>query len=340
MRSLIKEFNDIGLVDVETVGVKNALLGELYNRMGHKNHCVPYGFAVTMQAYDYFIASNALESSLGHIMEGLDRKTFSNLESIGAAARKLIMGAKFPPKLESTIIEFYTKVFADPDQEVAVRSSLNSGNTGEAYAKYETFLNIKGNFALLYAIKYCFASLYSDSAIRFREGRGGDNHSISISVGVQQMVRSDLACSGIGVVETVSEEDVVIKISGVWGLGTNAPQANNPDEYIVRLSQEEAVLMRKKMGDKSGMLVHSQPAAGINTTTMKITPPELREKFTLEDHEVIELAKLARIIQGYFQNPMLIEWAKDGIDKSLYITGVKVATAYNKTETIGKTLKL
>lgn len=308
------------------VGGKNASLGEMFNKLVPKGIKVPDGFAINVAAFRQFLSFNKLEGKLELLMRDLDREDFSNLEQIGAQARALFKGAKFPSQVENAIVAAYNEYFGSNNQEVAVRSSVISENLAETdfAAQHDSFLNIKGPLALVYAVKCCYASLYTDRAIKYREYNGFEHSKVYLSVGVQRMVRSDLACSGIGVTQKPeSGFSDVIHIAGTWGLGEYIVQGLvTPDEFLVlkpELLQGKNAVIQKSLGSKSRMLIYNDNAAGTNSTLDKTTPRELRTQFVLSDEEIAQLARWAMLIEQHYGMPVNFEWAKDGIDQLLYI---------------------
>jgi pyruvate,water dikinase len=344
MENFIKQFNETAITDIALVGGKNASLGEMYNNLVPKGLNIPQGFAVTVAAYKYFITYNNLQLRLKEFMAGLERETFSNLNETGQKARKLIMDAKFPSELDRAITDAYDNTFAHVDQEVAVRSSATAEDLTDASfaGQHDSFLNIKGPVALIYAVKCCFASLYTDRAIKYREDKGFDHNKVFLSVGIQQMVRSDVGCSGIGfTLEPESGFKDVVHLAGTWGLGENIVQGLvTPDEFIVfkpSLIQNKKAILQKNLGSKGKMLVYNTAATGINSTVNKITPRELSEKFVLSDNEIEQLARWALIIEEHYNKPMDFEWAKDGLDNKIYIIQARPETVHSQQTSLDVT---
>lgn len=325
MEKFIVNLNEAGLSDTAEVGMKFALLGEVVNSVRDKNMPVADGYIITMTGYRYYLQYNNL---LGPLKVLMDNLTDDNLEATGLKARQLLMAAKFPPKLESAFVEAYGNVFNGQLPTVAVRSSVEGDDIANEFAGYESHLNIKGSIALAYAIRCCFASVYSDRAIMHRNQQGLP-HDIAIAVGIQQMVRSDIA--GSGTIETnglATRLAKTVNIQSIWGLGTNNNKIYIPDEHIINCENNGACsIIRKVLGDKSSMRVYNEPAAGINTTLSKITPSELRVKFVLDDTEALLLAQWALTIRSCFTNLTFLKWAKDGLSNKLYIIGVGVQPA-------------
>ncbi|MGZ5248354.1 MAG: PEP/pyruvate-binding domain-containing protein, partial [Flavitalea sp.] len=227
MNAFIKKFNQIHINDVAIVGGKNASLGELISSLASKGILVPDGFATTAPAFWYFIMQNDLLKPLHQLMADLDRVGFSNLRETGAKARQLIMQGVMPLDLKASIVAAYSELTRKGSGDVAVRSSATAEDLPNASfaGQHESFLNIRGEYALLKAVQQCFSSLYTDRAIKYREDNGFDHGKIALSVGVQLMVRSDKGCSGVGfTLEPESGFRDIIHLSGVWGLGENIVQ--------------------------------------------------------------------------------------------------------------------
>jgi len=338
MEKYIKRFNETGINDVGEVGGKNASLGEMFTHLTAKGVLVPDGFAVTAAANRYFLSFNGLNDPLQKLMDELDRTNFSNLKETGAKARKLIMGGTLPDDLQAAIMNAYDDLADDePDLPVAVRSSATAEDLPKASfaGQHESYLNIRGHYALLYAVKQCFASLYTDRAIKYREDMGFGHSRVFLSVGVQQMVRADLACSGVGfTLEPESGFRNVVHIAGVWGLGENIVQGEaTPDEFLVfkpSLKKNLKSIIQKNIGSKSKMMVYADEEDDVHTTINKSTPWEQREKFVLDDDEITKLANWALVIEDHYQKPMDFEWAKDGINHQLYIIQARPETVHSR----------
>lgn len=334
MESYIKKFSEIGINDVNSVGGKNASLGEMYNQLTSKGIRIPNGFATTSLAFWEFLKENKIETSLKSILINLDRKAFTNLNHIGKKARDLILNATFSEAFSEEIINEYTTLCGKNKKEVAVRSSATAEDLPDASfaGQHETYLNIKGEAALLEAVKKCFASLYTNRAIKYREDKGFKHETIALSVGVQLMVRADKGCSGVGfTIDPESGFENIILISGVWGLGENMVQGTvNPDEFYVfkpSLTQNKYPIIQKKLGDKKLTMIYADNHQ--SKTIMNIeTPKEKQEQFVLSDIEVITISKWAKEIENHYQKPMDIEWAKDGITNNLYITQARPETVH------------
>lgn len=336
MITYIKRFRDTGIADVTEVGGKNASLGEMYSKLASKGIPVPDGFAVTVSGFRDFLSDNALEARLGELMADLDRESYTNLSDVGSRARALIMNAKFPRNLEAAILKAYAEHFSRHDQEVAVRSSATAEDLADASfaGQHDSFLNIKGPVALMYAVQCCYASLYTDRAIKYREDKGFEHSKVFLSVGIQRMVRADLACSGIGfTLEPESGFRDVIHLAGTWGLGEYIVQGVvTPDEFLVfkpSLEKGKESILQKNLGSKSRMLVYNERATGTNSTLDKTTPRELRAQFVITDTEIGQLAHWAMLIEKHYGRPMDFEWAKDGQDGELYILQARPETVHS-----------
>jgi pyruvate,water dikinase len=337
MEKLIKKFNEIHIADVPEVGGKNASLGEMFCSLGAAGIKVPDGFAVTARGYWLFITSNNLREPLQELMNGLDRLHFSNLKEIGSKARQLLLNAQMPSELSAAILPAYKTLCGTEYFEVAVRSSATAEDLPNASfaGQHESYLNIKGEEELLKTIQKCFASLYTDRAIKYREDNGFDHGKIALSVGVQKMVRSDKASSGIGfTLEPESGFRDIIHLSGVWGLGENIVQGTvTPDEFFIfkpMLLKGKNAIIQKKTGSKEKMLVYTEAPGSEEPTTNLVTPEDKREQFVLSDEEILTIAKWAMRIEEHYQKPMDIEWAKDGISGELFIIQARPETVHSQ----------
>jgi len=337
----IKWYSDIHNTDVALVGGKNASLGEMYNSLSSAGINILNGFCVTAMAYWDFIHTNKLFDPLSELMKTLDRKNFSNLSGIGTMARNLVLKAALPELLVKEILTSYQALCDQygADTDVAVRSSATAEDlpTASFAGQHDSFLNISGNIMLLDAVKNCFASLFTDRAIKYRDDNGFKHMQVALSVGIQKMVRSDRACSGVAfTLEPESGFRDIVLITGSWGLGENVVQGTvNPDEYYVfkpTFLQGKKAIVSRKLGSKAKTLMYSlhtdhQPGA----TTINIdTPPARREEFILTDGEIYVLTKWALEIEKHYKCPMDLEWAKDGITGELFIVQARPETVHNK----------
>ena len=334
MKDYIKHFKDISIADVAAVGGKNASLGEMFSKLSSKGIQVPDGFATTAFAFKEFIAKNNLSSPLSDLISNLDRENYSNLKDTGAKARALILESKLPENLELQLARAYNELCGGANLEVAVRSSATAEDlpTASFAGQHESFLNVKGEKDLLIAVKKCLASLYTDRAIKYREDNGFAHDEVRLSVGIQRMVRSDMACSGIGfTIEPESAFREIIHISGVWGLGENIVQGTvTPDEFFVfkpTLIQDKYAIVQKKLGEKAQTMIYGDAASPVINTA---TPLEKQFQFVLTDEEILQLARWALIIEQHYQRPMDIEWAKDGISNKIFIIQARPETVHSQ----------
>jgi len=323
-KPLILWFDQISKDDIPLVGGKNASLGEMYSKLTEKGIKVPYGFAVTAEAYRYFIKENHLDDKIKEILEGLDTHDVLDLQKRGKKIRTLLLKAKMPEKLEAAIRESYAELEKryGKNTDVAVRSSATAEDLPDASfaGQQETFLNIRGVDNVVKYVQKCFASLFTDRAISYREDKGFDHFSVYISVAIQKMVRSDAACSGVMfTLDTETGFRDVVYITGTWGLGEALVQGKvTPDEYYVfkpTLKQGFRPILSKKLGSKHLKMVYGEdPKHPVKT--VKTTKDE-RLSFVLSDEEILKLAKWAMIIEEHYERPMDIEWAKDGDGKTI-----------------------
>jgi pyruvate,water dikinase len=333
----IKKFSEISIADVGIVGGKNSSLGEMFTQLSDKGINVPDGFATTAPAYIYFLEYNNLKKPLQELMRQLDHDNYSNLKEIGSKARQLLLSAEMPDEFSSEIVKAYKELCGETYFEVAVRSSATAEDLPQASfaGQHESYLNVKGETEIIQAVQKCFASLYTDRAIKYREDNGFRHEQVLLSVGVQKMVRSDLASSGVGfTLEPESGFRDIIHLSGVWGLGENIVQGTiTPDEYFVfkpTLKQNKNAIIQKKLGDKSKTMIYSFD----NKTTSSVinidTPIGLREQYVLSDAEILQLGKWGLIIEEHYNKPMDIEWAKDGITNEIFIIQARPETVHSQ----------
>ncbi len=338
MKAFIKRFEEIAITDVPSVGGKNASLGEMYNQLTSQGLRVPNGFATTSHAFWTFLDENDLKNKLPKVLSELDTEHYSNLNSIGKKARQLILRGTLSKELSNAIIEAYTDLCGEHSCAIAVRSSATAEDLPDASfaGQHDTFLNIEGKDALLEAVKKCFASLYTDRAIKYRDDKGFKHSDVALSVGVQKMVRADKGCSGVGfTIEPESGFENVILLSGVWGLGENIVQGVvNPDEFYVfkpTLERGKHPILQKKLGDKKLTMIYGVSKGGAATVNID-TPKPKQQQFVLSDEEIITLAKWASLIEKHYQNPMDIEWAKDGLTNELFIIQARPETVHQSKD--------
>ncbi|MEZ4970652.1 MAG: phosphoenolpyruvate synthase [Flavobacteriaceae bacterium] len=333
MKNYIRHFNEIDINDVPEVGGKNASLGEMYQKLTGKGIQVPDGFATTSKAYWLFLKEAKLKDFIFGEIKKLDKKDFSNLREVGLAIRQEIAQAEFPEAIKNSVINGYNALVKKygPEISLAVRSSATAEDLPNASfaGQQETYLNVKGIDELIAACHKCYASLFTDRAIKYREDNQFDHTKVALSIGVQLMVRSDLASSGVNfTLDPDSGFDKVILISSIWGLGENIVQGNvNPDEYFVykpalknNISQP---IISRKLGSKEKTMIYDSSGNGTININTKI---EEQEKYVLTDREVLKLAQWSLIIEEHYGRPMDIEWAKDGLTNELFIVQARPET--------------
>lgn len=352
-RSLILWFDEVGIADVPVVGGKNASLGEMIQQLTPKGVNVPTGFATTAYAYRYFIQSAGLEEKLRKLFSDLDVENVKNLKERGKKARSLLLHTPFPTPLREAIVEAYQALCKryNPDTDVAVRSSATAEDLPDASfaGQQETYLNVTGIEGVLAACHKCFASLFTDRAISYRETKGFDHFSIALAVGVQKMVRSDLACSGVMFsIETETGFKNAALITAAYGLGENVVQGSvNPDEYYVfkpTLKEGFRPIIDKRLGSKELKMVYDD---GSKFTKNVLVPQKERSQFAITDDEILQLARWACLIEDHYSQvhgiytPMDIEWAKDGITNELFVVQARPETVQSqKTQNVLRTYRL
>jgi pyruvate,water dikinase len=327
--------DQIGMKDVPRVGGKNASLGEMLRNLTGKGIRVPEGFAVTTKAFRWFVESAGLDEKVKDTLSGVDPDDPESVSERGRQIRSAFLDAEFPPELEREIRYGYWELgrrLGLKNPSVAIRSSATSEDLdGASFAgQHETILNVRGEGAILKAIRQCFASLFTDRAIAYRAHRGFEQLGNALSVGVQRMVRSDQACSGVMfTLDTESGFDKVVYITGSWGLGEMIVQgAVNPDQFYVfkpALGKFDDPIVEKKLGGKRHKLVYSSKGDGMIDLEV---PVRDRKRFVLDDDEIITLAKWACMIEDHYGKPMDIEWAKDGITGELYVVQARPETVH------------
>jgi pyruvate,water dikinase len=341
--SYIRWFEDTSAPDISLVGGKNASLGELIRALRASGVRVPDGFSLTVDAYWRHLDHNDLSGSIRGHLAGLDDGTES-LREAGAAIRASIREAELPPEVAEAVTLAYRELSTRGNgaASVAVRSSATAEDLPRASfaGQLESFLNIRGEDALLEACRRCFASLFTDRAITYRQLQGLEHLQVGLSVGVQRMVRSDLACSGvIFTIDTESGFPNLIVVSGAWGLGETVVQGTvRPDEYLVfkpvlRPGEPgERVVIDRRLGAKQHKLIYAGTGASEPTTLLETTSVE-RASFVLSDAELLELAAWAVAIEDHYGRPMDIEWAKDGETGELFVVQARPETVHASEET-------
>ena len=358
-RSLVLWFDEVGIADIPLVGGKNASLGEMIQQLKPKGVNIPSGFATTAYAYRYFIQSAGLESKLRELFSDLDVEDVKNLRERGLKARSLLLHTPFPDPLRDAIITAYqalcvsitdkeldtdsNKIIHQPDKyvvDVAVRSSATAEDLPDASfaGQQESYLNVTGVQGVLAACHRCFASLFTDRAISYRQIKGFDHFSVALAVGVQKMVRSDLASSGVMFsIETETGFQNAALITAAYGLGENVVQGTvNPDEYYVfkpTLKAGFRPIIDKRLGSKELKMVYDDGSKFTKNVPVSLNE---RSKFALTDDEILQLAQWACLIEDHYSQvhntytPMDIEWAKDGITNELFVVQARPETVQSQ----------
>ena len=336
MAELVLPLEAVGLEAIAEVGGKNASLGEMIRELSAEGVRVPGGFATTAAAYRYFISSSALGQQLHSILDGLDSGDIARLQAAGAAARALLLGSPLPHDLEQAIALAYRALGSPP---VAVRSSATAEDLPDASfaGQQETYLNVRGEQELLAACRRCFASLFTDRAISYRQINGFDHFEVALSIGVQRMVRSDLACSGVMFsIDTETGFRNAVLLTAAYGLGENVVQgAVNPDEYLIfkpTLEQGFAPIVNQRLGSKAIRMLYGEHGS----TRNEPVPPAERSRYALSQAEALQLARWACQIERHYSarrgepTPMDIEWAKDGESGELFILQARPETVESR----------
>ncbi len=330
----VKRLDEVGIGDIGIVGGKNASLGEMIRTLASEGVSVPSGFAVTADGYRYFIEQAGLDRHIRQALRGLDTRDLRDLASRGAQVREFITQAELPPTLQDEIVESYHAMEREYGREVdvAVRSSATAEDLPDASfaGQQDTYLNVKGEDEILSKIRACIASLFTNRAISYREDKGFDHFDVYLSVGVQKMVRSDLACSGVMFsIDTESGFKHAAYITGAWGLGENVVQGIvNPDQFYVfkpTLLAGYRPIIEKRLGTKLKKLVYRPSGHG---TRQVPVPKDDRHRFILDDDEVLQLAQWACVIEKHYGKPMDIEWAKDGLTGGLFVLQARPETVH------------
>lgn len=345
-KQFILWFKELTINDVPLVGGKNASLGEMYRNLTKKQVKVPNGFAVTAYAYRYFLKKAKIENKIKKILSDLDTRNMRNLSERGRKVRETILQSEIPEELKNSIIKAYKKMCKEygNNVDVAVRSSATAEDLPDASfaGQQETYLNIKGERLLMDSCKKCFASLFTNRAISYRVDKGFDHFEIALSIGVQKMVRSDLASSGVMFsIDTETGFKNAVLIDGAYGLGENVVKGTvNPDQFYVfkpTLIKGFKPILSKKLGEKQVRMIYSE--SGTKTTTRNVEVSEAyRNKFCINEEEILKLAKWAIIIEEHYSKkagkfkPMDIEWAKDGKTNQLFVVQARPETVQSQKD--------
>jgi pyruvate, water dikinase len=338
----IRRLDSLRLEDIALVGGKNASLGEMISSLKSLGVKVPEGFAVTADGYRLFIKHNDFEPKIRHFFEGVDLTDIEALNRCGDSIRSLMLTGEMPDVLKMEIAESYRVMeheYGMVSVDVAVRSSATAEDLPDASfaGQQESYLNVQGEVMLIEHVKRCFASLFTDRAISYRNSRQYDHFAVALSVGVQKMVRSDLASSGVMfTIDTENGSENLILINSIWGLGENIVGGKvNPDEFYVfkpTLKNGKTTILKRQIGSKALTMCYDERHHTINLAT----PKELQEHFSINDEEVATLARYALLIEEHYTaiageyRPMDIEWAKDGQSGELFIVQARPETVQSR----------
>ncbi len=342
----IRWFDQVGMEDVAVVGGKNASLGEMYRELTPHGIRIPNGFATTAEAFRLFLADSGLKDKIQQLLSGMNAADVGSLQHHGALIRHMILETPLPDALTHAITEAYHHLGREHGRlaDVAVRSSATAEDLPDASfaGQQETYLNVRGQASLLDACRRCFASLFTDRAISYRDNHGYDHMQVALSIGIQLMVRSDLATSGVMFsIDTESGFRDAVLINAAYGLGENVVQGSvNPDEYYVfkpTLLQGFRPILKKSIGSKSMKLIYD--AGGSKMTKNVPVAPEQANRFALDEDDILQLARWACEIENHYTQrrgsfcPMDMEWAKDGNTGELFIVQARPETVQSRRVT-------
>ncbi|MDK4526303.1 phosphoenolpyruvate synthase [Kingella kingae] len=342
-------FENLRMTDVESVGGKNASLGEMISQLANKGVRVPSGFATTAAAYRAFLAHEGLADRISAALAALDVDDVTELARVGKEIRQWILETPFPAELNADIETAWNKMVADAGTDqisVAVRSSATAEDLPDASfaGQQETFLNINGLENVKEAMHHVFASLYNDRAISYRVHKGFAHDIVALSAGVQRMVRSDSSAAGVMFsIDTESGFEDVVFVTSSYGLGETVVQgAVNPDEFYVHkptLRAGKPAILRKTMGSKLIKMTFTDSAQAGKSVQVVDVPANERKQFSISNEEITELAKYALIIEEHYGRPMDIEWGRDGVDGKLYILQARPETVKSQEKEQGNSLR-
>jgi len=343
LKPYVIKLAELGMNDVETVGGKNASLGEMIANLSNLGVAVPGGFATTAAAYRAFLATDGLDQRISEVLDDLDVDDIGALLEAGKTIRQWILETPLPDRLRTDIQTAWDEMSGGMDIAVAVRSSATAEDLPDASfaGQQETFLNVRGVDHLFDAMHQVFASLYNDRAIAYRVHQGFDHKVVALSVGVQTMVRSDVGASGvIFTLDTETGFRDAVFITASYGLGETVVQgAVNPDEFYVykpALESGHHPILRKNIGSKAIKMVYSDdPTPGKTVDTIDVDEADSLS-FCISDDDIIELARMAVTIEKHYDRPMDIEWGKDGNDGKLYILQARPETVQSRS---GRTIQ-
>lgn len=337
-------FDQISHKDVALVGGKNASLGNMFNILSSQGITVPNGFALTTEAYWHYLKTNSIEQPLDEVMKTLtDARDIQQLEAVGLKTREIMMSGSLPDDLQAEIITAYNKLstyYNEKHVDVAVRSSATAEDlpTASFAGQQETILNVQTVEQLVESCRLCYASLYTDRAILYRHEHNFDHFHVALSIGIQKMVRSDIAASGVAFsLDPETGFKDCVTINAAWGLGESVVKGLvEPDEFIIHkptLEQGFRPIIKKQCGEKHLKIVYADTL----TRTEDVTP-ELRARFTLSDENILDIARQVITIEKLYcqqsgnWTPMDVEWAQDGIDHKIYIVQARPETVHSKAE--------
>ncbi len=351
----IRFFREIVNTDVPLVGGKNASIGEMFQKLTPMGIKVPNGFAITAEGYWHLLESGGVKEQIEALLKDVDATDLDVLQTRARKIRELIFETPIPTDLRDEILEAYQKLSREYDMEeadVAVRSSATAEDLPDASfaGQQDTYLSIQGAPRLIHHIKRCFASLFTDRAMSYRQSRGFDHFKVALSVGIQKMVRADKACSGVMFsIDTETGFDKVILITSSWGLGENIVGGHVvPDEYYVfkpTLASGHMPILKRQLGNKNIKMVYAPPGAEEATRNIPTNPEELNS-FSLSDEEVLELARYAAIIEEHYSReagtyrPMDMEWAQDGVSGDIFIVQARPETVQSQRLKSGRIREL
>ncbi|HEV7714332.1 MAG TPA: phosphoenolpyruvate synthase, partial [Steroidobacteraceae bacterium] len=342
MNAYVIGFERLRMGDVETVGGKNASLGEMIGSLASLGVRVPGGFATTAQAYRDFLGQGGLDERIRTTLAGLDVEDVTTLAAKGAQIRQWILATPFQPAFEQAVLSELKTMSNAREISVAVRSSATAEDLPEASfaGQQETFLNVRGDAAVLKTMHEVFASLFNDRAIAYRVHHGFDHSAVALSAGVQHMARSDLGSSGVMfTLDTDSGFRDVVFITASYGLGETVVQgAVNPDEFYVykpALRAGKKPILRRNLGGKAIKMVYAAPGSAERVSTIDVAEAD-RQRFSLSDADIIALSKQALIIEDHYKTPMDIEWGKDGSTGDIFILQARPETVQSRA---GRTIQ-
>ena len=329
---------DVSMTDVEKVGGKNASLGEMISGLNSQGVRVPGGFATTAEAFESFLEYSDLKNKINNLLSNLDVTDIKELTKTGALIRQWVEEAPFPDDLHQSIVDGYEKLTKQYGSDVsfAVRSSATAEDLPEASfaGQQETYLNVSGIEDILSSIRKVYASLYNDRAISYRVHQGFEHEMVSLSAGIQQMVRSDIGSSGVMfTLDTESGFNDVVFITSAYGLGETVVQGSvNPDEFYVHkptLKSGKPAILSRSLGSKSIKMVYAEENSSSPVNTIEVNSDD-RVRFSLNDSQIEELAEYAIKIENHYGRPMDIEWALDGVDGQIYIVQARPETVKSR----------